>query len=153
MRLLEVAEVWQSHHRRTTDEAIEKVAEELTEYQAAEGNVDKLDELGDVIVNALRALTTLGPLELEFMVRVMEMKADRRTGDGGVKDKVAEAEHVAILKDHLLDRHDCADCGVLIPIEGEVIGPAILGWRCRTCENHYCKVCYDKPHDCPGKEP
>ena len=99
-RLTKVAGIWQHHHDKTTGECACKVYDELCEYFVAEGEAAKLDELGDVVVNALRALSTLKENELEFLTLVMEMKL-RRT-DGGVKDKKIEGEITAKLAERLL---------------------------------------------------
>ncbi len=101
-RLHVIAKAWQRHHCRMTSEAVDKIEDEIAEFREACTRAEALDELDDITVNILRALTTLNPDELEFMVRVMEMKRNRRTGPHGNKDKDAEAEHVAaLIKEYL----------------------------------------------------
>lgn len=101
-RLLIVALGWQRHNCRDIPEALDKVEEEIDEWRLASALPDQLDELGDIVVSALRAVTRLSSDELEFLVRVMEMKVARRTGDSGVKDKEAEAEELAALAKEFL---------------------------------------------------
>jgi len=92
-RLVEVAKKWQVHRKRGIHSAMHKVKEEIEELEEAAGaHLAVLDELGDVLVNAMRALTVLSPTELEFVCQVAEMKANRRLPfQAGNKDKAAEA--------------------------------------------------------------
>lgn len=87
-RLTKVAELWQEYLNRDLDSAMGRVKEELEEFFEATSKMDKLDELGDVAVNLLRALSSLTTKELIFVCKVMEMKIRRRTNQG--KDKKAE---------------------------------------------------------------
>jgi hypothetical protein len=105
-RLWRCAQAWQQKHDRNLQEVVAKLEEEIAEFWKTNEAFELLDETGDVVVTALRALVTLAPNELEFLVRVMEMKVERRTGPGGVKNKVAEADHVAELVQELLGRFD-----------------------------------------------
>jgi len=88
-RLVRAAEIWQGYHRRDLQGSMGKVREELKEFRQADTYANTLDELGDVVVNVLRALSTLTEREFKFLVQVMEMKAARRTLYG--KDKAQEA--------------------------------------------------------------
>ena len=101
-RLSDYAIKWQDHHCRTTRELITKIEGEVAEYWQADEHAEKLDELGDIIICALRAFSTLSADEKDFLVRVMKMKVVRRTGEGGVKDEAVEARYVARLAKELL---------------------------------------------------
>lgn len=92
-RLYTCSRAWQERMtKRSLPEVVDKVVEETGEYFQAESRVDQLDEIGDVLVCALRAITILTPNEREFIAEMMEMKVRRRIGDGdGVKDKEVEA--------------------------------------------------------------
>jgi len=105
-RLFAVAEAWQSYRHRDMESACRKVAEELHEFGDARNLIDKLDELGDVVVSTLRALQSLSPSEREFMLCVGEMKVRRRIGPEGIKDKGAERIEMQGLADILKIRRD-----------------------------------------------
>ena len=98
-RLVACAEIWQDHHKRDLPSAVEKIAEEIDEFREEEPGYKRLDELSDILVNALRAYVDLTPDEKQFVASVATMKAQRRTGPHGVKDKKEEA----ILTKYLAD--------------------------------------------------
>ena len=78
-RLFVLAGKWQEKHQRNLESLAGKVDEELMELLEEEsGSLEQLDEIGDVIVNALRLFYRLDKIEREFVVRSMEMKADQR---------------------------------------------------------------------------
>lgn len=101
-RLLHVAARWQDYYNRDLDSIVGKIIEEAGEYVEATEQSSYLDELGDVLVNAMRALVRMTPKQREFVVRVMEMKVSRRLDDPGVKNKIEEAKITAKLAVDLL---------------------------------------------------
>lgn len=100
-RFLEVARRWQEYHTRTPASAVKKLKEEIEEFEAEEeGTLAKLDEAGDVLTLAFRLMWSLSRKDLEFALRVSEMKADRRFSTG-IKDKEAEREEAQRIADEI----------------------------------------------------
>lgn len=96
-RLYACAAEWQTRRtNRSLRECVEKVREECEEALEVTTHAGLLDELGDVIVCALRAFHRMSPNEREFVCALMEMKVARRI-DRGVKDKDSEAVECAEL--------------------------------------------------------
>ena len=111
-RLLKVAEAWQKHHTRGVGSIMDKIEDEIKEYREISNissflldnaNISKLDEIGDVLVNALRLLSTLTTQEVSFIVCNSEMKAGRRLVNPGIKDKNEEWVETKII---------ASECGV-----------------------------------------
>lgn len=77
-QFVEIAQRWQDYHRRNPKSAMGKLKEELEEYFEAANYNEELDELGDVLVLAMRVLVALTPAEQEAVYEIAKMKADRR---------------------------------------------------------------------------
>jgi len=92
LRILRVAHTWQHYDNLSPALALGEVKEEISEYEEASTHLEKLDELGDVLVNTVRVMVGLTQEELEFVCQVAEMKARRRLlFKPANKDKPAEA--------------------------------------------------------------
>ena len=91
-KLLKLAEYWQAYGGASISDVLCDVEEEIYEFRnTAPGSLDSIDELGDIVVNALRVLVRLSPREREFLYRISKMKVDRRIFGPRKKDKEAEA--------------------------------------------------------------
>lgn len=90
--LYETVERWQEVKQRTTRSSIKKLEEELVEYHEATDQIEELEELGDVLMLAVRTVSTLTYAEKEFIRRTTKMKADRRLVNPKKKDKSIERE-------------------------------------------------------------
>ena len=86
-----VARLWQSKYDRDADDLIECVASECDEYREAQTQAERLDEMSDVIVGALRMVFDLAENERQFIYANALMKVSRRCYGPG-KDKAEEAK-------------------------------------------------------------
>ena len=136
LRLLQCGEEWQKYHKRSIPKIIEKMREEMEEYEEQDPNsYHALDELGDIVVGAMRAISELTPKQLEFLTRVSEMKVQRRMYSPGKKDKEAEA---------VVTREIASD---LVP---EMLPELRMEDMCSNCGESYrtagsslCEDCYE----------
>lgn len=103
--LIEVAQAWQDFDHKKMDQIVHQVAEESAEFRLVppEDKVATLDELGDVLVNAMRLIVELDANTLEAVRMIADRKATRRMTDAVSgqcnKDKVAERKEAeAVVK-------------------------------------------------------